>query len=98
MRMVCLLGAALGLSAWAAAPDSDIRNTEVTDYKTHFKVPEFKSKQEWETHKAHVRQQVLAAAGLLPMPVKTPLRPRVIRTFEYDDYSIEVVLIESLPG
>jgi len=98
MRIVYLMNAALGLAAWAGAPSVDIRNTDVPDYKTHFRVPEFKTRQEWETHKAHLRQQILSTAGLLPMPAKTPLRPRVIRTFEYDDYSIEVVLIESFPG
>jgi len=35
---------------------------------------------------------------LTPMPSKTPLHARVIRTFEYDEYSIEVVLIETFPG
>src|SRR5258708_6304925 len=98
MRMVRLLCGALGLSARAASPSSDIRNVEVVGYKTHFRVPEYKSKRDWEAHKAHLRQQILSAAGLLPLPAKTALRPRVIRTFEYDDYSIEVVLIESLPG
>jgi len=102
-RMGSVLGASLGLLAglsalWAATPPADIRSTELADYKTHFRVPEYKSKQEWETHRAHLRQQILSAAGLMPMPVKTPLRPRVVRTFEYDDYSIQVVLIETLPG
>jgi dienelactone hydrolase len=98
MRIVCLLSATFNLWAWAAAPSTDIRNIELADYKTHFRVPEYKSRQEWEEHKNHLRQQILSAAGLAPMPVKTPLHPRVIRTFEYEDYSIQVVLIESFPG
>ncbi len=32
------------------------------------------------------------------MPVKAPLRPKIIRRLEYEDYSIEVFLIETLPG
>ena len=98
MRIVCLLSATLGFTAWAAAPNTDIRNTQLADYKTHFRIPEYKSRQEWENHRNQLRQQILSAAGLLPMPVKTPLQPRVIRTFAYEDYTIEVVLIESMPG
>src|ERR1700730_14187026 len=98
MRIVCLLSAIFQLWAWAAGPSADIRNIEMADYKTHFHVPEYKSRQEWEDHKVHLRQQILSAAGLTPLPSKTPLHPRVIRTFEYEDYSIQVVLVESLPG
>jgi len=98
MRIACLLSATFQLWAWAAGPNADIRNTEVPAYKTHFRVPEYKSRQEWETHKVRLRQQILSAAGLLPLPAKTPLHPRVIRTFEYEDFSIEVVLLESLSG
>jgi len=98
MRIVCLLSATFNLLAWAAAPSTDVRNIELADYKTHFRIPEYKSRQDWEEHKTRLRQQILSAAGLLPMPVKTPLHPRVIRTFEYEDYSIQVVLIESFPG
>src|SRR6185436_4188014 len=39
-----------------------------------------------------------SAAGLTPMPPKPPLHPQVIRTHEYMDYSIQVILIETLPG
>ncbi len=98
MRIVCLFSATFPLWAWAAAPSADFRNIEMADYKTHFRVPEYKSRQEWEDHKVHLRQQILSAAGLAPMPPKTSLHPRVIRTFEYEDYSIEVVLLETFPG
>src|SRR5260370_23225647 len=32
------------------------------------------------------------------MPAKAPLRPKVVRRLDYPDYSIEVILIETLPG
>jgi dienelactone hydrolase len=32
------------------------------------------------------------------MPAKTPLRPKVLRRLEYRDYSIDVILLETLPG
>ncbi len=70
MRIVCLLSAIFELWAWAAPPGADIRKVEMADYKTHFRFPEYKSRQEWEEHKAHLRQQILSAAGLSPMPSK----------------------------
>jgi dienelactone hydrolase len=88
----------LPLLAPAAVPDSDIRQTEVAGYKTHFTLKEYTSRQQWETRKTELRKQILAAAGLLPMPAKAPLNPRVVRRCIYPDYIIEAVLIETLPG
>src|SRR5262249_32327701 len=96
IQTLCLFLA--GLSAWALGPADDIRNKEFASYKTHFITPEYKSMREWESHKEHLRRQILSAAGLLPMPAKTPLHPRVVRTLHYEDYSIEVILLETLPG
>lgn len=88
----------LALPASAGGQAFDIRNTEIPDFKTHFKFPEFKTKKEWDTHRLRLRKQILAAAGLVPLPAKTPLRPRVVRKLEYPGYSIETVTIEPLPG
>ena len=94
-----LLAVALAPSRMpAAVAPSDSRDTDLPDYKTHFKMPEYKSRKEWEPRRQDLQQQILSAAGLLPMPAKTPLRPRVVRHLEYSGYTIEVVLIETLPG
>jgi dienelactone hydrolase len=82
----------------AAVPESDVRDAEPADYKTHFKMPDYKSRKEWEARRQELQQQILSAAGLLPMPARTALRPRVVRRLEYPDYSIDVVLLETLPG
>ncbi len=86
------------LLAKAAVPENDIRQTEVAGYKTHFTLKEYTSRQQWEARKEELRNQILSAAGLLPMPAKAPLNPRVVRRFDHADFSIEVVLIETLPG
>jgi dienelactone hydrolase len=96
--LLLLAVAAVPPPAVAAVPDSDIRNTDIVDYKTHFKMPDYTSRRQWEVRRSKLRQQILSAAGLLPMPAKTPLRPRIVRRLNYQDYSIEVVLIETLPG
>src|SRR5947208_4955971 len=91
------------LVAWlapvsAGPPAVDIRNTEIRDYNTHFEMREYTSASQWEARKANLRGQILSAAGLLPLPAKSPLNPRVVRRIVRRDYSIEVVLIETLPG
>ena len=82
----------------AAVPDSDARDAELADYKTHFKMPEYRSRKQWEARRQELQQQILSSAGLLPMPAKTPLRPKVVRRLEYNGYAIEVILLETLPG
>ncbi len=83
---------------FAQVPAKDKRNTDTPDTDTHFPMRTFASLQEWQEHKAQLRQQILAAAGLLPMPRKTPLNPRITGRMERGDHSIENVLIETLPG
>ena len=82
----------------AAVFGSDLRGTEPADYKTHYKMPSYQSRKQWEIRRHELQQQVLSAAGLLPLPAKTPLHPRVVRHLEYEDYAIEVILLETLPG
>ncbi len=81
-----------------APPPQDIRNTYTPDTDTVFKMPEYKTLAEWEARKAHLRLQILSAAGLLPMPEKTPLNPRIFDKLTREGYSIEKVLLETFPG
>ncbi len=52
----------------------------------------------WEARKAQLRKQILAAAGLMPMPAKKPLNPLIYDRLDRDGYTIEKVAIETLPG
>lgn len=83
-------------AALAAAQDS--RNTNVPNTDTHFTMPEYKTVAEWEARKTQLRAQILWAAGLLPMPDKAPLNPRVAKRIEHQDYTIESVALETMPG
>lgn len=49
-------------------------------------------------HRAAVRERVLLASGLLPLPTKTPLNAVVHGRVERDDYTIDRVFFESFPG
>ncbi len=61
-----------------------------------FAVP--RSKQEWIERAARLRRQILASAGLWPMPPKTALNPRIFDRLERHGYTIEKVYFESHPG
>ncbi len=79
-------------------PAQDARNVNPPNVDTHFPLPQFDSLQAWEQRRASLRNQILVAAGLSPMPEKTPLDPQIFGKLEGKDYTIEKVLIEPLPG
>lgn len=56
------------------------------------------NRQAWEVRRQRLREQLLVALGLWPMPEKTPLRPVVHGRIERDGYTIEKVYFASLPG
>lgn len=82
----------------AAIPAEDARNTNIITTNTHLPLPSFTSLEAWEARKIFLRNQILVSAGLSPMPEKTPLHPQVFDKIKGNGYSIEKVLIETLPG
>ena len=67
--------------------DKDFFFTPPTDLKT------------WEVHSCkELREQVLVANGLWPLPPKTPLNPVIHGKIDRDDYTIEKVFFASYPG
>ena len=98
---VCAVNLSLiasGHSAIGQVPAQDARNTDIITTDTHLPLPQFASLKAWEERKASLRSQILVAAGLSPMPEKTPLNAQVFGRIEEKDYAIEKVLIETLPG
>ncbi|MEZ5401878.1 MAG: hypothetical protein R2729_19545 [Bryobacteraceae bacterium] len=98
MRRLCVwfvpLFSLLGLSLLAA----DSRNTNVPNTDTHFKMPDYGTLDRWEARKKQLKQQILFAAGLDPMPERGPVRAEVFGKLERDGYTIEKVLLETMPG
>src|SRR5688572_7836927 len=78
-------------------PAQDVRNT-VLNGRTHYKMPVFATREEWQERAVFLRKQILASAGLLPMPEKRPLNAQVFGKLERDGYTVEKVLLETLPG
>jgi dienelactone hydrolase len=56
------------------------------------------SKEAWEARRKELREQVLVALGLWPMPEKTPLEPVIHGKIDRDEYTIEKVFFASWPG
>jgi dienelactone hydrolase len=56
------------------------------------------NKEAWEARRKELREQVLVANGLWPMPEKLPLKPVIHGKIDRDDYTIEKVFFASLPG
>ena len=70
-------------------------------FRTHtttYAPPHFATAAEWAARKAYLREHILASAGLLPMPERTPLHPVVFGEVKHDDYTVSKVFFESLPG
>ena len=63
-----------------------------------FPAPVFTSRTEWDARAAYVREHILASAGLLPLPDRTPLNPVVFDELKRDGYTVSKVFFESLPG
>jgi hypothetical protein len=57
-----------------------------------------KSADQWRERAQHVRRSMLVSLGLWPMPTKTPLNAVIHGKLELDDYTVEKVYLESLPG
>ena len=52
----------------------------------------------WETRRRELREQILVATGLWPMPEKTPLNAVIHGKIDRDEYTIEKVFFASHPG
>jgi hypothetical protein len=57
-----------------------------------------KTKDEWEKQSRGIRERVLVATGLWPLPPKEPLKPVIHGRIDRGDYTVEKVFFASLPG
>jgi dienelactone hydrolase len=88
MRFTTLVLAATVL---AAAPQYRTLNDRLEP-------PGFTSAEAWAPRAQYLREHVLASAGLMPMPARTPLRPVIFDEIPHSDYIVSKVYFESLPG
>ncbi len=85
-------------------PSSDLRDLPARDCRWEVRTLDTprtpqqpKSRACWNARVARLREQILAAAGLWPLPEKTPLRAQIFGRIDQEGYSIEKVYFESYP-
>ena len=81
-----------------AAPSPDLRRDQVRTNRegADFHAPATAAA--WRDRAEHLREQMKVALGLWPAPPKTDLKPQVYGRIERDGYTIEKVVLETLPG
>jgi len=94
-KWLLLVGA---VSLFAGILHQDRRNAAAAGANTHVTMRTYATLEEWQTRRVELRRQILVAAGLYPLPVRTPLNPRRFSRVRHDGYSVERVLLETLPG
>ena len=76
----------------------DQRITTVKTVDTVWTFPHYETKADWEQAARRIREHVRVCCGLQPMPVRCPLEPRIFGRIEHEDYTVEKVLLQTLPG
>ena len=85
----------------AASLEAQQPAAEAPKYRTlddHFPAPQVTTLEAWKPRAADLREHILASAGLLPMPAKTPLNASTFGEVTHNDYTVSKVYFESLPG
>ena len=85
------------LDAGKVPDDSRLkRQRTLNDKDFFFIVPP--TREAWEKRRKELREQILVANGLWPMPEKTPLHAVIHGNIDRDKYTIEKVYFASMPG
>lgn len=97
-RMIIALSLMVGIGpvAWGQVDERLGRKADI-DHPHLFR-PDFKDKQSWEKRAADLREQILVANGLLPLPERTELKAVIHGRIDRDEYTIEKVFFQSMPG
>lgn len=93
LTVMCLAVVVFGAAAGVVAQQPTYRTLNDT-----FAPPKQASLDAWTARAAYLREHILATAGLLPMPEKTPLNAVVFGDLRRTDYTVSKVYFESLPG
>lgn len=99
-RLMILAALVIGTVA-RAAEDRSGKDPRLSTFRTLYQGSGFVppgNKEVWQKRARELREQVLIAAGLWPMPEKTPLNAVIHGKIEREDYTVEKVFFESYPG
>ncbi len=56
------------------------------------------SRDGWQSRQEEYRRELLEMLGLWPLPERTDLRPQITGTLEFDDFVVEKLHFQSMPG
>lgn len=87
-----------GNTVTKALPPEDLRAARVRGVRVPVELARYDTKEQWLARAAYLREHILVSTGLWPTPPKAPLNARVFDRTERDDYTIEKVYFESVPG
>lgn len=76
--------------------DPRLQNVRTLHQGSGFKP--YPNRQAWETRAQYLREQVLIAAGIYPLPEKCDLKPTIHSPIDRGDYTVEKVFFQSYPG
>ena len=85
-------------AAPASAPPSPALREQRNLNTSYFPFAPVKSKEEWAVRRAEVLQRTLVACGLWPLPEKTPLNAVIHGRVDREEYTVDRVFFESVPG
>jgi dienelactone hydrolase len=81
-----------------AGSPRDSRQSRPKDYNGYFPWTPPTDLATWRKRRQELREQVLVATGLWPMPAKTPLHPVIHGKIERNGYTVEKIFFASYPG
>ncbi|MCA9248881.1 MAG: acetylxylan esterase, partial [Planctomycetales bacterium] len=77
---------------------ADRRYEELRGVNSYHPFHKVESAAAWNERAQRLRRQLLVGSGLWPMPEKTPLKAVIHGRVERDDYTVERVFFEAVPG
>ena len=91
-------GPQVASAAEGAVESTDVRWRPLKDLNGYFPMKVPASRGEWDATASRIRRQIMVANGIWPMPTKTPLNAVVHGKVERPDYTVERVILETVPG
>lgn len=77
---------------------ADSRLSELRTLNSYFPFTPVEDSAQWEKRQADIRHRILISQGLWPEPTKTELNAVIHGRIDFEDYSVEKVFFESIPG
>ena len=77
---------------------SDVRLGDLRTLNSYFPFKQVDDKSDWTARKDQIKRRILISQGLWPEPTKSDLQAVVHGRVEFDDFSVERVYFQSIPG